>query len=222
MIERYEVTPAENSQSILGRWLPPLGLFLLILMGWQALTSFGDIKPYLLPSPLAVARAGWVDGWTLLRAAYVTGQAALGGFLLSLVIGYSSAILFAQFPLARRGVLPYAVFLQTVPMIAIAPLIITWLGPGQQSVVLISLIVSLFPIITTATSGLLSVTDELHDLFELYGASSWQRLIKLSVPQSMPYVVAGAKTSAGLAVIGAIVGEFFAGNFSGSQGLGFV
>lgn len=202
--------------------LPPIGLFILLLVVWQVATAVWEIRPYLLPSPLAVAAALVEQRASLARATWVTGQAAVGGFLLSLLIGGVAAIIFAQFPLIRRGVLPYAIFLQTVPMIAIAPLILNWLGPGQRSVVLISVIVSLFPVMTNATAGLLAVPTEMRDLFRLHRATAWQTLWKLNIPFAVPYIVTGARTSAGLAVLGAIVGEFFAGNFSGSQGLGFV
>lgn len=203
-------------------WLPPVALFLCLVGIWQLVTVLFEIKPYLLPSPVQVFKAGTANAAPLLSATLITAQAALCGFGLSLVLGCSASACFAQFPLVRRGVLPYAILLQTVPMIAIAPLILNWLGPGQRSVIVISLIVSLFPIVTNTTAGLLAVPIELRELFQLYGATRWQTMFKLSVPHAVPYIVTGARISAGLAVLGAIVGEFFAGNFSGSQGLGFV
>ncbi len=204
------------------RWLPPLVPFVLVLLAWQLYTQFGDVRPYILPSPGAVGLAGWEHRHELGRGAMTTGLAASCGFLCSLGIGFGAALVFSQSTLLRRGVMPYAIFLQTVPMIAIAPLILNWLGPGQPSVITVSVIVSLFPVITSATAGMLAVPADLHSLFDLYGATRWQRIWKLHVPYGVPYFVTGAGTSAGLAVIGAIVGEFFAGNFSGSQGLGFL
>ena len=162
-------------------WLPPVVLFLLIIALWQVAVVTLEIKPYLLPSPAQVVDAGLADGETLLKAASVTGQAAVCGFIISLLLGCSAAVCFAQFPLIRRGVLPYALLLQTVPMIAIAPLILVWMGPGQRSVVVISVIVSLFPIITNTTAGLLAVPEELRDLFQLYRYFSFARKAKETI-----------------------------------------
>lgn len=108
-----------------------------------------------------------------------------------------------------------------MPIVAISPLIITWFGYGNQSIVVIAFIVSLFPVITGATNGLLSAESELKELFHLYRASRWQTLWKLKVPASVPHIVTGAQTASGMAVVGAIVGEFFAGYDSGSYGLGY-
>jgi NitT/TauT family transport system permease protein len=219
---KREHRPQSTAARIGQDWLPPIGLFLFLVVIWQSATMLFEIKSYLLPSPIEVLQAGISDAEALLRSTLVTAQAALCGFGLSLLVGCSASACFAQFPLVRRGVLPYAILLQTVPMIAIAPLILNWLGPGQQSVIVISLIVSLFPIITNATAGLLAVPSEMRDLFQLHQTTRWQTMFKLNVPHAVPYIVTGARISAGLAVLGAIVGEFFAGNFSGSQGLGFV
>src|SRR6056297_33603 len=112
-------------------------------------------------------------------------------------------------------------FLQTVPIIGIAPLLITWSGYQFRTVVLISAIISLFPIINSVTSGLLAIDPHLEDLFRLYGAGRWQLLWKLRFPTAVRFLLLGAKTSSGLAVIGAIVGDFFVGNGSADYlGLG--
>jgi NitT/TauT family transport system permease protein len=101
-------------------------------------------------------------------------------------------------------------------------LIITWFGYGFQSVVIVSFVISLFPIITNATTGMVAIDPLLLDLFHLHNATRWQILCKLRLPNSVPYIVTGAKTSSGLAVVGAIVGEFFVGAGMGRFGLGFL
>ena len=188
---------------------------------WQAATQLLGVQRYLLPSPLHVGEAITEKFSVLLGAAMLTGVAALLGFVASLIVGVGVAVLFSMSRWVRAGFYPYAIFLQTVPIVAIAPLIVVWCGYGLQSVVLVAFIVSLFPIITNTTTGLLAVDRDLLDLFELYNARPAARLLKLKLPASIPYLVAGAKISAGMAVIGAIVGEFFLG-FGSRFGLGYL
>jgi NitT/TauT family transport system permease protein len=204
-------------------WLgPPLALFTLLLAAWHLTTVQLRVPAYLVPSPLQVAGVAWGSRAELAGALLLTGAAALAGFAASLLGGFLLALAFSQSSLIRRSCYPYAIFLQTVPIVAIAPLIVTWFGFGFRSVVLVSAIIGLFPIVTNGTSGLLAVDSRLLELFRLYRASRWQALWKLRLPHAVPYLVTGARTSSGLAVIGAIVGEFFVG-FSGStHGLGYL
>jgi NitT/TauT family transport system permease protein len=117
---------------------------------------------------------------------------------------------------------PYAIFLQTVPIVAVAPLIVIWFGAGFPSVVLVSFVLSVFPILSNAVTGLVRVDPELLELFQIHNATRWQILTKLRLPHAVPMVVAGAKVSSGLTVIGAIVGEFFAGYGAQTPGLGYL
>ncbi len=201
---------------------PPLGVFLSLLVLWHAATVALSLSRYLLPGPVEVFRQALENGRTLMNATLLTGAAALAGFLLSLTVGCLIGFAFSQWPGIRRSLYPYAIFLQTVPIVAIAPLIIIWFGTGLQSVILVSFIVSLFPVITNATAGLTTLDRDLAALFQLYGASRWQTLVKLRLPAAVPFVIAGARTSSGLSVIGAIVGEFFAGYGARQFGLGYL
>jgi NitT/TauT family transport system permease protein len=200
--------------------LPPLALFLIVLAVWHAATVAFSIEKYLLPQPGQVFLAGWHVRAKLFAAAWVTGKASACGFFASFVFGLALACALSQSPLARRSIYPYAIFLQTVPIIAIAPLVVIWCDYGFRSVVVVAFIISLFPIVTSATAGLTSIDRNLFELFELAGASRWQLLWKLRLPSSVPHLVAGAKTSSGLAVVGAIVGEIFAGMAMDQPGLG--
>jgi NitT/TauT family transport system permease protein len=152
----------------------------------------------------------------------VTLAGAVGGFVTSLVVGTLVGILFAQARWIRSSLYPYAIFLQTVPIVAIAPLIVLWFGAGFPSIVLVSFLLSVFPILSNVVTGLLRVDPALLELFALHRASRWQTLWKLRLPHSVPFLVAGAKVSAGLTVIGAIVGEFFAGYGAEHPGLGYL
>jgi len=110
--------------------------------------------------------------------------------------------------------------LQTVPIVAIAPLLIIWSGYQQRTVILVATIISLFPIVSNVTEGLTTLDENLQDLFRLYGASRWSLLMKLRLPSAVRGLVQGMRISSGLAVLGAIVGEFFVGNGSAQDGLG--
>ena len=209
-------------RTIRDTFLPPVALLLTVVIVWQlAVQAFG-IKPYLLPGPIAVARAAWSKKMELISAFGLTGAAALCGFAASLVVGSAVAAVFSVSRFARASAYPYAIFLQTVPIVAIAPLIVVWFGYGFGSVVIVAFIISLFPIITNVTTGMTNVDRDLIDLFELQNATRGQALCKLRLPSSVPYLVTGAKISGGMAVVGAIVGEFFAGFGSTRAGLGFL
>ena len=141
---------------------------------------------------------------------------------LSLVAGTALGLVFSQSRIIERSLYPYAIFLQTVPIVAIAPVVVMWFGHGFAGVVAVSFILSLFPMITNATTGLTAVDPQLVELFEIYNASRWQALVKLRLPNAVPYLVTGAKISCGLSVIGAIVGEISAGFGTQSFGLGYL
>ena len=115
---------------------------------------------------------------------------------------------------------PYALFLQTVPIVAVAPLLVLWFGPGLRAVSVSAFIVSVFPVIANTLAGLRGVDTRLTDLFRLYGASTADTLVKLGLPSAVPSMATGWRVASGLAVIGALVGEFVAGFSEGSAGLG--
>ena len=200
----------------------PIALLVLIVAAWQFVTIAFEIEALILPKPMRVFEAGMHEFGQIAGATWNTAAAALCGFGLSLLTGTLIASVFTQSRMIRGSCYPYAIFLQTVPVVAIAPIIIMWFGYGFQSVVVVSFIISLFPLVTNATSGMLAVDTDLLDLFHLHRASRWQVLVKLRLPNSVPHIITGAKTSSGLAVIGAIVGEFFAGDNTSGIGLGYL
>lgn len=203
-------------------FLPPVLLFLFFILLWHVIVTLLSLPTYLFPTPLEVTKAITKNSQQLLQALSLTASAAFCGFCLSLVIGTLSAFLFSQSKIIEKSFYPYAIFLQTVPIVAIAPLIIIWFGTGFQSVVIVAFIISLFPIITNTTTGLTRISQNHLDLFQLYNASRWQTLFKLKFPNAIPHLMTGAKISSGLSVIGAIVGEFFAGYGTDLYGLGYV
>jgi NitT/TauT family transport system permease protein len=140
----------------------------------------------------------------------------LAGWLLSAFLGMILAFLFSLSSLIKRAILPFAVFFQTVPIIAIAPLLVIYFGFGSSTVIAASFIVSLFPVIANTLVGLESPTSGQLDLFRIYHASPLQVLLKLRLPSAYPYVYSGLKISAGLSIVGVIAGEFVAGGGLGA------
>ena len=142
------------------------------------------------------------------------------GFIASTAGGILAAIVLSGSSWVRRAIYPYTLFFQTVPVVAIAPMLEIWSGAGLRAVVIISFIVSVFPVIASTLGGLLSTDPALEDLFELYGSSALARLWKLRLPWALPSLLIGLRVAAGLSVIGTVVAEFFVGTFGQDEGLG--
>ena len=204
------------------RILPPLATLAVFLAAWQAaIVAFG-LPSFLVPSPWAVACRTWTSRQDLLAASLTTLAGALCGFFAALVGGTLGALLFSQARWIRSSLFPYAIFLQTVPIVAVAPLIVIWFGAGFASIVLVAFVLSVFPILSNGVEGMTRVDPQLLELFSLHNANGRQILFKLRLPHSVPYLVAGAKVASGMTVIGAIVGEFFAGYGAAHPGLGYL
>jgi NitT/TauT family transport system permease protein len=195
----------------------PAWLFLVLLLSiWQCIVTQKWVASYLLPSPLQIFDTT-VELWPeILAATLSTAQSIAWGLGMSLLMGVTLALLFFAIPIARRAILPFCIFFQTVPIISIAPLLVIWFGFGQPTVRASAFIVSLFPILANTLTGLQETDPHLKELFKLYKPSVWQRIFKLQIPSAIPYILTGVKISSGLAVIGAIVGEFIAGGGLGS------
>ncbi len=210
-----------TSEPLRARVLPPLLVFVGVVLLWQLACVALALPTYLVPAPTQVAAAARANGPALATATGLTAIAALLALAISLALGTAIAVVFSQSRLLARSLYPYAIFLQTVPIVAVAPLIVIWFGTGLASVVLVAVIISLFPVITNGTTGLTRVDPQYLELFAMRDATRWQVLRKLRLPGAVPYLVTGAKISSGLAVIGAIVGEFFAGFGAERYGLGY-
>jgi NitT/TauT family transport system permease protein len=198
-------------------------IVLACLLGlWQAVVSLNHVPPYILPGPLAVAHA-LHDGFSsLLKSLLITTEEAAGGLAASIVAGVAAAMVFAQWRWLRQLLYPYTILLQTVPIVAIAPVIINWAGAGVFSVTIVTFIICLAPIIANTTQGLISVDENLIHLFLMYKATPAQILLRLRLPNALPNLFTGIRISAGISVIGGITGELFAGSTRvGEGGLGY-
>jgi NitT/TauT family transport system permease protein len=200
---------------MMSRALPPLAFGLLLLVAWQAIVIVGQIPEYLLPSPTAILAT--VDR-SLAVAFGVTFIEALAGFLIASVLAFAIATLFVRFHTLEDGLFPIAIAVKTTPIVAIAPLLVIWLGTGWWSKIVAAILICFFPVLVNAVKGLKAADLEYRELFETLGASRAQEFRKLRVPYCLPYLFSALKISSSLAVVGAIVGEFV----GATQGLGYL
>ena len=201
---------------------------MIFIAFWWGMHQWGmrglfDKPPFLLPSPPTVIDQAYLDGTqrsNLLQGLAWTTAVALVGLTVSIVVGMSIAVLMAQANWAERTIWPYLIVAQSVPILAIAPLLGNIFGFGFGTRVLVCVIISIFPIVSNTLFGLLSADPSQHDLFTLRGASRWTRLFKLQLPAASPAIFTGFRIAAGLSVIGAVVGELFFRQ--GGKGIGIV
>src|SRR5580658_1416479 len=199
-----------------------IAVFGALLLIWQLILWIFHVQPFMLPSPWAVAKAVVARFPSLLTSLGITAEESLGGLIASVLVGVLIALVFAQSRWVRRMLYPYTILLQTVPIIAIAPLILMWVGAGTVAVALIAFIISLAPVIANTTQGLVSVDENLVNLFLMHNASPVQVLFKLRLPHAVPSLFVGIRIASGIAVIGAVTGELYAGSSRvGEGGLGY-
>lgn len=203
------------------KYLGPVIAFVIFISLWQAIPMILEIKSFILPKPTDVVNAAIKDWHLLWPAMQITIVEAVIGFILSAVIGIGVSILLASSRIIEISLYPYAVILQTIPVIAIAPIVVIWFGSGFNSIIIISFLIGFFPIVSNTLMGLNSVDKNKVDLFQLYNASKWQTMWKLRIPAAMPYIMSGLKVSCTLSIIGAITGEYIAGIGGGKGGLGY-
>jgi NitT/TauT family transport system permease protein len=201
-----------------GRWLPfwgpPFAVFLAVLGVWYGISYLllDADRRFLLPPPHEVIRVSLLDRYNLvelLGALWLSTRVAFLGLLIAIVVGMVLAVAMSQARWIERSLYPYAVMTQTIPILAMVPLFGLWLGYSFSSRTLVVVIFAIFPIIANTLFGLQSVQQEHHDLFTLHGANRFVRLRKLQLPAALPAIFTGLRIAAGLAVIGAIVGDFF-------------
>lgn len=217
-------SPEESKRSRrLGPVIPPLMTGALILGIWY-FVSYVILDPkrrFLLRPPHEVWSVGFADGENfseMMSGLWATTMTAFWGLLIAILLGFVLAVIMSQAKFIERAIFPYAVVLQAIPILAIVPLIGFWFGYGFMPRVFICVIISLFPIIVNTLFGLVSADAGMHDLLTLHRANRATRLVKLMFPAALPAIFAGLRISAGLSVIGAIVGDFYFGQ--GTVGIG--
>ena len=218
---RQAAVPAAPAYDRPLRIMLPLTTLALAVLAWELVVRINNIPAYVLPAPTLVARTIITDWEILWQALLVTLTITVEGFVLAVVGGVGLAILFNQSRLVEYSFYPFAVILQVTPIVAIAPLLLVYL-PQQGAVLACAWIVAFFPVLANTTLGLNSVERNLRDLFELYGATRTQLLLRLKLPAALPYMLAGFTIAGGLSLIGAVVAEIAAGSAGAGSGLAFL
>ena len=200
--------------------LAPLALIAALLGIWEVACRLTGVPAYFLPAPSAVALALAADPWPLIQASWNTLSVAVLALVIASFLAQAIAMIVALSPILERAIRPLASTLQVTPVVAIAPLVIIWAGidHAERAVVALAVVVAFFPIFSGAVTGLKSADPDLERLFDLYGASRWQKVLRLRLPSAVPFLLEGHKVGAGLAIIGAVVAEFAAGS-GGVRGL---
>jgi len=218
---RQAAVPAAPAYDRPLRIMLPLTTLALAVLAWELVVRINNIPAYVLPAPTLVARTIITDWEILWQALLVTLTITVEGFVLAVVGGVGLAILFNQSRFVEYSFYPFAVILQVTPIVAIAPLLLVYL-PQQGAVLACAWIVAFFPVLANTTLGLNSVEHNLRDLFELYGATRTQLLLRLKLPAALPYMLAGFTIAGGLSLIGAVVAEIAAGSAGAGSGRAFL
>lgn len=206
------------------RWLPrlpglrPLVTFLGLLACWQLTVSLTGVPPFILPGPLAVLDTLLARFPLILGHAGITAAEILLGFLLGALLGTASGLMLAAFATARRWLLPLFIVSQALPVFALAPLLVLWLGYGMASKVAMAVLIIYFPVTAAFYDGLKRADPEMLDLVRLLGASRFDTLRVIRLPAAMPSLASGLRVAASVAPIGAVVGEWV----GSSGGLGYL
>ncbi|HXZ00194.1 MAG TPA: ABC transporter permease [Stellaceae bacterium] len=200
------------------RYAAVVAVHVALLILWQLAVDAFAIRPFILPSPLAMLRTLAQTNYRWADNTAITAAEIFGGFALAVVLGVALALLFSWSRLLTLLLFPLFVTLNMIPKVALGPLIIVWLSYGPVSNILITFSLCLFPILLTTARGLREVEPDLLDLVRALKGSRWQIFAKIQLPGALPYLFSGMKVAAILAVAGAVVGEFIASD----RGLGYL
>ncbi|MFI0461623.1 MAG: ABC transporter permease [Ilumatobacteraceae bacterium] len=214
-----EVIPDKRDQFSLTDYIGPAIVFMAFIGIWYLFSTvvLPEQKRFLLPTPHKVISEGffvWRSGerrglQPILLSLWDSAKIALMGLSITIVVGMSLAVLMSSSRWLERATWPYLVAVQSAPVLALTPLIRALIDGTQTQRLLVVVLIAMFPIVSNTLFGLLSADKSQHELFTLQGASKWTRLVKLQFPAALPNIFVGLRISAGLAVIGAVVGDFY-------------
>lgn len=198
----------------------PLLTGALFLATWEGFTRYFHVSKLILPAPSVIAQTLITDAPILWSGLLFTATITISAFALAVVMGLIFGIILTMNRALEMALWPYAVILQVTPIMAIAPLILIWVGLDRAwlALLLLAWLIAFFPILSNTAQGLKSADHDLRNVFHLYGSSRWKYFRYLQLPSALPYILAGIRISAGLSLIGAIVAEFVAGS-GGTTGL---
>jgi NitT/TauT family transport system permease protein len=197
--------------------LPSIVLGVVIIALWEAAIRIFHVSAFIIPAPSAIAVSLWQNAGALAKAALVTAEEVVVGFVLASVIGAAIALLIVRFRLFGRALYPIIVLFQTVPKVALAPIFILWFGYDLAPKVVLIVVIAFFPVTLDMLAGLESVDSSFVSLMRSVGARDTDILLRVRIPNALPQLMAGMKIAITLCVIGAIVGEFS----GASAGLGY-
>ena len=207
-----------TARRLLGETLIPAATLLAALLTWEIATRAFRIPRFIMPAPSAILGEGWEWRYRFIGHTWVTLYETLGGFALSMVVGVPLAVLIVYSPVLRAAIYPLVILAQSVPKIAIAPVLLLVLGYGEVPKMVVAFLVAFFPVVVDTATGLAATPPELLDLSRSYRASAFKTFMKVRLPMALPFIFAGAKVAIPLSVIGAVVGEFVGSD----KGLGYV
>jgi NitT/TauT family transport system permease protein len=192
-------------------WLPPLLVLAAVVVAWYAISGSLGTRSFILPTPDRILAVFLRDSTRaeILAGFGVTLQTTIAGLVAAAVIGIVWAIAMSQAKWIERSTYPYAVILQSIPILAITPIIAFWAPDGFTARTIVCVLIALFPMVSNTYFGLQSVDRSHRELFKLQNANRWTVLTRLQLPAAQPAIFAGLRISAGLAVVGAVVGDFF-------------
>ncbi|MDD2402840.1 MAG: ABC transporter permease [Clostridia bacterium] len=205
-----------NGINIIKKFVPSAIFFLFLLVLWQMVVVILGIEEFILPSPISIGKVLFETSDLLWKHSIQTANEAILGFILAIVAGVILAIVMGLIPLIKRLLYPLIVVSQTVPIMAIAPLLIIWFGYGMLPKIMVVALVCFFPITVSLVEGLEAVDRDMVKLLISMGASTWQVFKKLRFPSALPSLFSGLKISATYSIMGAIIGEWL----GASRGLG--
>lgn len=199
-------------------WLIPSLILIGVVLVWEFWVQVGDVPKWQLPAPSAIWQELFTSWDLLWKHTYVTLQEVVVGFLVALVSGFLLACGIAYSKVLERAIYPIIISSQTIPIIAIAPLLLIWIGYGIAPKVIVVALVSFYPIAVNTIDGLKAIDPNMVNMMRTLGASRWQIFTKLQIPTSLPYMFSGIKVGISISVIGAVIGEWV----GASAGLGYL
>jgi NitT/TauT family transport system permease protein len=194
-------------------WLPAIVMLVLMIALWQGLIVWLHVQQFLLPKPTSIAAAFWTDKHELWSAGWYTFQEAVGGFVIGSGLAILAALVLARWRPLGTALLPYAIAANAVPIIAFAPITNQWFGGGltKSSKIAIAAILCFFPVLVNTLRGLTSVRPQDLELMRSYAAGNVEIFRRVRIPTALPFIFTGLKVATVLAMIGAVVGEYFGG-----------
>jgi len=200
------------------QWLIPIGILVVLMLLWEFCVWVTDVPSWQLPPPSAIIIEIWQSFGLLWEHTLVTLWEILIGFCVSLLIGLLLAGCIAYSQLFQRSIYPIVITSQTVPIIAIAPLLLIWVGYGLTPKVIIVALICFYPIVVNSVDGLKAIDPDMVNMLRSVGASKWQVFVKLQIPTALPFVFSGVKIGISVSVIAAVIGEWV----GASSGLGYL